>query len=114
VNIAGAWNRFCDDPPVRCCSAKLENRVSRITGTAARSRSHRERSGRRGATVLLLPGDECDNEFCNAAVLATVNTFGWIDILVNNAAFQRHQESIEGLTDEQLERTIRTNIVAYF
>ena len=36
------------------------------------------------------------------------------DILVNNAAFQQHQESIEDLTDEQFERTFKTNIFAYF
>ena len=67
-----------------------------------------------GRRCLLLPGDVRDTKFCNAAVRATVDTFGWIDILVNNAAFQRHQESIEDLTDEQLERTFRTNIFAYF
>jgi len=67
-----------------------------------------------GRRCLLLPGDVRDNKFCNAAVRATVDTFGWIDILVNNAAFQQHQESIEDLTDEQLERTFRTNIFAYF
>ena len=45
---------------------------------------------------------------------ATVDAFGWIDILVNNAAYQQHQESIEDLTDEQFERTFRTNIFGYF
>jgi len=39
--------------------------------------------------------------------------FGVLDILVNNAAFQQHQESIEDLTDEQLDRTFRTNIFGY-
>ncbi len=67
-----------------------------------------------GRRCLLLPGDVRDNKFCNAAVLATVDTFSRIDILVNNAAFQRHQDSIEDLSDEQLERTFRTNIFAYF
>jgi NAD(P)-dependent dehydrogenase (short-subunit alcohol dehydrogenase family) len=67
-----------------------------------------------GRRCLLLPGDVRDNKFCNAAVSATVDTFGSIDILVNNAAFQRHQDSIEELTNEQLERTFQTNIFAYF
>lgn len=43
-----------------------------------------------------------------------MRTFGRIDIVVNNAAYQQHQESIEHITDEQLERTFRTNIYGYF
>jgi len=54
-----------------------------------------------------------DSSFCENAVDATVKTFGVIDILVNNAAFQQHQESIDDLTDEQLDRTFRTNIFGY-
>jgi NAD(P)-dependent dehydrogenase (short-subunit alcohol dehydrogenase family) len=67
-----------------------------------------------GRRCLLIPGDVRDSQFCNAAVQATVDTFGWIDVLVNNAAFQKHQESIEELSDEQFERTFRTNIFGYF
>jgi NAD(P)-dependent dehydrogenase (short-subunit alcohol dehydrogenase family) len=44
----------------------------------------------------------------------TVNTFGRLDVLVNNAAYQQHQESIEDITDEQLDLTFRTNIYGYF
>ena len=43
-----------------------------------------------------------------------MKAFGWIDILVNNAAYQQHQESIAALSDEQLERTFQTNIFGYF
>ena len=39
---------------------------------------------------------------------------GQLDILVNNAAFQQHVPSLEDITDEQLERTFRTNIYGYF
>lgn len=67
-----------------------------------------------GRRCLLIPGDVRDPEFCNAAVQATVDSFGWIDILVNNAAYQQHQESIQDLSDEQFERTFRTNIFGYF
>jgi NAD(P)-dependent dehydrogenase (short-subunit alcohol dehydrogenase family) len=67
-----------------------------------------------GRRCLLVPGDVRDPEFCNAAVQATVDTFGRIDILVNNAAYQHHQASIQDLTDEQFERTFRTNIFGYF
>jgi NAD(P)-dependent dehydrogenase (short-subunit alcohol dehydrogenase family) len=46
-------------------------------------------------------------------VEAAVDYYGALDILVNNAAYQQHQESIEDLSDEQIERTFRTNIFAY-
>jgi len=44
----------------------------------------------------------------------TVEEFGQLDVLVNNAAFQQHQKSIEELTEEQWEKTFRTNIFGYF
>jgi len=66
-----------------------------------------------GRRCLLIPGDVRDSSFCEAAVEATAKMFGSLDLLVNNAAFQQHQESIEDLTDEQLERTFRTNIFGY-
>lgn len=70
--------------------------------------------GAEGRRCLLIPGDVCDSSFCTAAVEATVDAFGSIDILVNNAGYQHHQESIEDVTDEQLERTFRTNVFGYF
>ena len=70
-----------------------------------------EEEGRR---ALLIPGDVQDSAFCAEAVARTVKAFGKLDILVNNAAYQQHQESIEAITDEQLDRTFRTNIYGYF
>lgn len=67
-----------------------------------------------GHTVLLLPGDVTKVEFCREAVERTVRHFGKLDILVNNAAFQQHQEGLEQLTDEQWDHTFRTNIYGYF
>jgi NAD(P)-dependent dehydrogenase (short-subunit alcohol dehydrogenase family) len=67
-----------------------------------------------GRRCLLIPGDVSDSKFCDQAVQAIVDAFGWIDILVNNAAYQHHQESIQDITDEQLERTFHTNIFGYF
>jgi len=67
-----------------------------------------------GRRCLLLPGDVRDPEFCREAVQQTVDTFGWLDILVNNAAYQHQQDSIDDITDDQLDRTFRTNIFAYF
>src|SRR6266487_1713474 len=52
--------------------------------------------------------------FCRKAIEQTIKEFGKIDILVNNAAEQHPQDSIEKITEKQLERTFRTNIFSYF
>ena len=70
-----------------------------------------EEEGRR---CLLLPGDVSKPRFCERAVERTVAELGRLDVLVNNAAYQQHQESIEDISDEQLERTFRVNIFGYF
>ncbi|MGV0025913.1 SDR family oxidoreductase [Phormidesmis priestleyi] len=70
-----------------------------------------EKEGRR---CLLLPGDLGDEETCKQAVRKTIDELGHLDVLVNNAAEQHPQESIEDITADQLERTFRTNIFAMF
>ncbi len=67
-----------------------------------------------GRKCLLIAGDIGNSAFCQEAVEKTVAEFGKLDIVVNNAAEQHPQESIEDITDEQLERTFRTNIFAMF
>jgi NAD(P)-dependent dehydrogenase (short-subunit alcohol dehydrogenase family) len=67
-----------------------------------------------GRRCLLLPGDVGDPRFCEASVQRTVREFGRLDILVNNAAYQRHCERLEDIDDAQLERTFRTNLLGYF
>ncbi|MGC2698141.1 MAG: SDR family oxidoreductase [Candidatus Angelobacter sp.] len=67
-----------------------------------------------GRRCLMIGGDVTNPEFCREAVSETVDEFGHLDILVNNAAFQQHQESIEELSEEQFELTFRTNIFGYF
>jgi NAD(P)-dependent dehydrogenase (short-subunit alcohol dehydrogenase family) len=67
-----------------------------------------------GRRALLIPGDVRDAEFCRQAVEQTVNEFRHLDILVNNAAFQQHQKSLEDVTEEQLDTTFKTNIYGYF
>src|SRR5205823_1638512 len=63
-----------------------------------------EKAGRR---CLLIPGDVTEPEFCQDAVESTVQHFGRLNILVNNAAFQQHQESIDDVSNEQWEHTFR-------
>ncbi len=67
-----------------------------------------------GRKCILLPGDVGDARFCRDAVQRTMKELGRMDILVNNAAYQEHQVSIEDISEEQLERTFRTNIFGYF
>lgn len=78
---------------------------------AEETREAIENEGRR---ALLLPGDVTDPDFCREAVESTVAELGRLDILVNNAAFQQHQEGLEKITEEQWDRTFRTNIYGYF
>jgi NAD(P)-dependent dehydrogenase (short-subunit alcohol dehydrogenase family) len=67
-----------------------------------------------GQRCIVLAGDVGDPEFCADAVSLTVEEFGKLDVLVNNAAEQHPQASLLDITPEQLERTFRTNIFAYF
>lgn len=67
-----------------------------------------------GRKCLLLPGDLTDSTFCRQAVEQTVQEFGKLDILVNNAAYQAEQKTLEAISQEQLEHTFRTNIFAFF
>ncbi|MFN7010245.1 MAG: SDR family oxidoreductase [Allorhizobium sp.] len=70
-----------------------------------------EKAGRRS---LLMPGDITSEAHCRAIIDKTVETFGRVDILVNNAAFQRTYGSIDEISSEEWDRTFRTNIHAPF
>lgn len=78
---------------------------------AQETRRQVESEGRR---CLLLPGDIGNADFCTQAIEHTVAKLGSLDILVNNAAEQHPQESIEAISPQQLERTFRTNVYAIF
>lgn len=128
-----------DDPQYRG-SGKLEGKVALITGgdsgigravaiafakeganvaimylnehdDAKETKRLVEEQGRRAVTIA---GDIGDENFCQQAVQQAVGEFGKLDILVNNAAEQHPQESIEDISKEQLERTFRTNIFSMF
>jgi NAD(P)-dependent dehydrogenase (short-subunit alcohol dehydrogenase family) len=78
---------------------------------AKETKRHVEAEGRQ---CLLLPGDVKDVGFCEKVVKKTVKTFGKLDILVNNAAFQEHADSLLDLTEERFDETMKTNIYGYF
>jgi NAD(P)-dependent dehydrogenase (short-subunit alcohol dehydrogenase family) len=78
---------------------------------ARETKARVEAEGRR---CLLVAGDVKDSAFCDRAVARVVKTFGRLDVLVNNAAYQQHAASLEEITDERLDLTFRTNIHGYF
>jgi NAD(P)-dependent dehydrogenase (short-subunit alcohol dehydrogenase family) len=69
---------------------------------------------REGRSCILLSGDVANPAFCKQAVARTLREFGKIDVLVNNAAFQEHVDSLEHLEDDHFDRTLKTNLYGYF
>ncbi|MFL6707608.1 MAG: SDR family oxidoreductase [Massilia sp.] len=67
-----------------------------------------------GQRCVTISGDVKDMEFCQDAVDQVVALWGRLDVLVNNAAFQEHAESLLDLTEERFDETMRTNIYGYF
>jgi NAD(P)-dependent dehydrogenase (short-subunit alcohol dehydrogenase family) len=121
-------------------SGKLENKVALITGgdsgigraiavafakegadigvayldeheDAAETKRLVEDAGRR---CVLMPVDLGGEQACESVVAATVSKLAKLDILVNNAAEQHPRESLADISREQLEKTFRTNVFAYF
>jgi NAD(P)-dependent dehydrogenase (short-subunit alcohol dehydrogenase family) len=80
-------------------------------GDARETRRLIEDSGRE---CLLLPGDIGDPDHCREIVRKTVESFGRIDVLVNNAAYQTYIENVEDISDEEWEKTLAVNLSALF
>jgi NAD(P)-dependent dehydrogenase (short-subunit alcohol dehydrogenase family) len=80
-------------------------------GDAEDTRKAVEAEGRR---AIVLKGDAADPAFSEAAVKATLDAFGRLDVVVPNAAFQEHVEALEDLTLEHFDRTLKTNLYGYF
>ncbi len=126
--------------PAPAARRRLENRVALITGgdsgigravalafaeegadvaivyrnehkDAADTRRRVETHGRRCITIA---GDIGEEGFCRRAVRDVVRGLGRLDIVVNNAAEQHPQESLNAVTARQLERTFRTNVYGMF
>ncbi|RUW47339.1 SDR family oxidoreductase [Mesorhizobium sp. M8A.F.Ca.ET.021.01.1.1] len=128
------------DAPYYLGSRKLEEKVALITGgdsgigravavlfaregadiaivylaedrDAEETKSAVEKEGRR---CILIKADVSERQDCHDAVAATVKTFGRIDVLVNNAAFQIHSSDFGELTEEHFDTTLKTNLYGYF
>lgn len=67
-----------------------------------------------GQRAVLVPGDLFDPAHCRAVVAKAVEEFGRVDVLVSNAAFQMTREQIEDIPDEEWDRTLATNMSAFF
>lgn len=67
-----------------------------------------------GGKAISLQGDISEESFCISMIEKTVGTFGKLDIVVNNAAQQYPQDSIEDIGKQQLEHTFRTNLFSMF
>ena len=81
------------------------------TQDAEATRAAVEKEGRR---AILLAGDVAEPAFAKTAVDKTLEAFGRLDVLVNNAAFQEHVPALEDLSDEHFDRTLKTNLYGYF
>jgi NAD(P)-dependent dehydrogenase (short-subunit alcohol dehydrogenase family) len=69
------------------------------------------KANRRGIAVA---GDICDERHCATLIDRAFDEFGHLDILVNNAAFQRTHDRIEEFSTEEFDRTFKTNVYAMF
>lgn len=67
-----------------------------------------------GTDCLLIKGDVGSADFCAEAVKRTIEHFGRLDVLVNNAAEQHEDEDVTDISEAQLVKTFRTNLFGYF
>ncbi len=67
-----------------------------------------------GRRAVAIPGDIRRKAFCRELVSSTVREFGRLDILVNNAAFQRTYEKLEDIPEDEFDATFQTNVYGTF
>lgn len=67
-----------------------------------------------GKTCITIKGDVGDKAFCSQAVQQVIDAFKKLDVLINNAGEQHVQEELQNISEEQLQKTFRTNIYSMF
>lgn len=67
-----------------------------------------------GAECEIIAGDISYKNFCENLVRFTLERFGKIDVLINNAGVQYQQDTLECISDEQFDRTMKVNIYGMF
>ncbi len=67
-----------------------------------------------GREVMSFRMNQTSRLACEEVIETTVKKLGSLDILVNNAAFQKTYDSLEQIPDEDIDYTFRTNIEAFF
>jgi NAD(P)-dependent dehydrogenase (short-subunit alcohol dehydrogenase family) len=67
-----------------------------------------------GRKCVRVPGDIVDEAHCRSVIDQAVKAFGKVDVLINNAAFQMTRESIEEISTDEFDRTLKTNLYAMF
>lgn len=67
-----------------------------------------------GRKLILLPGDIREEQQCEEIIIKTEEAFGTIDVLVNNAAYQKFIPEISDITKQVLDQTYQTNVYAPF
>ena len=81
------------------------------TGDANKTKEIVEKKGRK---CLVIQADVRSEAACIDAIKQTVDAYGKLNILINNAAYQMAQQKLEDITEEQFRRTFETNIFGYF
>jgi NAD(P)-dependent dehydrogenase (short-subunit alcohol dehydrogenase family) len=67
-----------------------------------------------GGRALLLRGDVGEKSFCEESVAQTIDAFGRLDVLINNAGEQHARKDVTEISQEQLFNTFRTNLGGQF
>lgn len=70
-----------------------------------------ETTGRKAVSVQM---DQTSRQACDESVARCIDELGRIDVLINNAAFQKTYETLQDITDEEISLTFKTNIEAFF
>jgi NAD(P)-dependent dehydrogenase (short-subunit alcohol dehydrogenase family) len=78
------------------------------------ARKTRSRIEELGSQCLNIPGDIRSEETCRQVVQKVIDKYGKLDILINNAGVQFPQDSLENISEDQLQRTFQTNIYSMF